>query len=42
LKRLGYEVQVLEHKSGHSVPRKQTKAAFEWIAKTIQKHRRRG
>jgi len=42
LKSLGYEVLVFEHKSGHSVPRKQAKAAFDWIAKTIKKHRRRG
>jgi len=42
LKRLGYEVKVFEHKSGHSVPRKQTKAVYAWIAKTIKKHRRRG
>ena len=36
LKKLGYEVIVHEHKSGHSVPRKQLEAVFEWIAKTVK------
>jgi poly(3-hydroxybutyrate) depolymerase len=36
LRELGYEVIVHEHKSGHSVPRKQLTLVFEWIAKTVK------
>jgi predicted esterase len=36
LKKKGYEVIVREHNGGHSVPRKETKEVFEWIAKTIK------
>jgi predicted esterase len=36
LKAKGYEVIVHEHNGGHTVPRKETKAVFDWIAKTIK------
>ena len=36
LKKLGYEVIVHEHNAGHSLPRKEMKAVFEWIAKVIK------
>jgi len=44
LKSKGYEVVVHEHNGGHTVPRKETKAVFEWIAKTIKasKKKKRG
>jgi predicted esterase len=41
LRELGYEVIVHEHNAGHSLPRKQMKAVFEWIAKVIRESRRR-
>lgn len=36
LKEKGYEVIVHEHAAGHSLPRKELQAVFEWIAKTIK------
>ena len=32
---------VHEHKGGHTVPRKETKAVFEWIAKTVKASRKK-
>jgi len=36
LKKLGYEVIVHEHNAGHSMPPKEMKAVFKWIAKEIK------
>ena len=41
LRELGYEVIVHEHNAGHSLPPKQMKAVFEWIAKVIRDSKRR-
>ena len=37
----GYEVIVHEHDGGHTVPRKETKAVFEWITRTIKSSRKK-
>lgn len=36
LEEKGYEVILREHKAGHSMPPKELKAVFAWIAKTIK------
>ncbi len=36
LEERGYDVIVHEHASGHSMPAKEMKAVFEWIAKTVK------
>jgi len=41
LKELGYEVIVHEHGGGHTVPRKETAAVFEWIGKQIKAKKRK-
>jgi predicted esterase len=41
LRKLGYEVQVHEHHAGHSLPSKELKAVFEWIAKEIRASKKR-
>jgi len=41
LKEKGYEVIMHEHGAGHSLPRKEMVAVFEWIAATIKASRKR-
>jgi len=41
LKKLGYEVLVHEHSGGHTCPRKEIKAVFDWIAKEIKASRKK-
>ncbi len=41
LRKLGYEVMVHEHNGGHSVPRKEIKAVFQWISKQVKASRKK-
>jgi predicted esterase len=41
LKAKGYEVIVHEHAGGHTVPRAETEAVFEWIGKTIKESKKK-
>ena len=41
LKQLGYEVLIYEHSSGHTLPRKEMKAVFEWIQKRIKENKKK-
>ena len=41
LKQLGYEVLLFEHSSGHTLPRKEMKAVFEWIRKRIKENKKK-
>ncbi len=41
IEKLGYEVVVHEHNAGHSLPRKELKIVFAWIAKEIRGTKKR-